>query len=103
MARPRLERWEAVANPIRIEMGSAVDGRDLIDTLARRGLIGELVLANGRWEVEIDSPREEAQRLLLDVEDNAHILLFIPRTGDQAIGVGDPRQPLDSVWQRIPP
>ena len=57
-----------MAELIRIELESDSDGRELIDTLARRGLVGRLTYAGSRWEVEIHSPREETQRLLLDLE-----------------------------------
>jgi hypothetical protein len=59
---------EAVAEPVHIEIESAVDGRDLVDTLARRGLVGRLLTAGSHWEIEIHSPHEETQRLLLDLE-----------------------------------
>lgn len=57
-----------MAEPVRIEIDTSADGSELIDTLARRGLIGRLLQAGSGWEVELDSPREETQRLLRDLE-----------------------------------
>lgn len=57
-----------MAEPIRIEIETSSAGRELIDTLARRGLVGELRSAGSRFEVEIRSPREETRRLLLELE-----------------------------------
>lgn len=57
-----------MVDAIHIEVEDAVDGRDLIETLARRGVIGELVASEDHWEVELWSAREKPRRLLLDVE-----------------------------------
>lgn len=57
----------AIGAPIRIEVQDAAEGIDLSDTLAVRGLCGELVANGRRWEVEVRCGREEAKRLLRDV------------------------------------
>jgi len=57
-----------VAEPIRIELETEAEGRELIDTLARHGLVGRLLYTEGCFEVELHSPREETRRLLLELE-----------------------------------
>lgn len=54
---------------IRIEVGSAADGFDLRESLARRGIQSVLVEAAVGWEIEIASRREEPERLFHDVAD----------------------------------
>lgn len=57
-----------MVEPIRIELETEIDGRELIDTLARHGLVGRLLYTGSRFEVELHSPREETRRLLLELE-----------------------------------
>jgi hypothetical protein len=54
---------------IRIEVGSLAEGFDLRESLARRGIQAVLVEADGAWEVQVTSPREEPERLLHDVTE----------------------------------
>lgn len=42
-----------MSEPIRIELASAVEGIDLVESLAVRGLCGELVVNGGRLEVQV--------------------------------------------------
>jgi hypothetical protein len=54
---------------IRIEVGSAAEGFDLRESLARRGIQAALVEGAEGWEIEIASPREQPERLFLDVAE----------------------------------
>jgi hypothetical protein len=67
-----IERGAAGADAcfvIWIEVGGAVEGFDLRESLARRGIQAELVEAVGGWEVRVTSTREEPDRLLRDVTE----------------------------------
>lgn len=77
-----------MGEPVRIEAETADEGRELIDALARHGLIGRLVAAGGRWRVEIDSPREETQRLLLDLRPALAMWLADRHQASILLGVG---------------
>ena len=78
-----------MAETIRIEVAGAAEGVDLVDALAVRGLTGELVHADGRWEVEIDYEHEETVRLLLDVVVALEAWLDDRGWPDTSISVGD--------------
>lgn len=57
-----------MAEKIRIEMASEREGADLVDALAVRGLVGELVSSERAWEVELGSAHEPTERLLAETE-----------------------------------
>lgn len=52
---------------IRIQVGGPVEGFDLRESLARRGIQATLAEAGGVWEVQVTSPREDPDRLFDDV------------------------------------
>jgi hypothetical protein len=52
---------------IRIEVGGPAEGFDLRESLSRRGIQALLVEAPSGWEIEIDSPREQPERLFDEV------------------------------------
>jgi hypothetical protein len=54
---------------IRIEVGSAAEGFDLRESLARRGIQSVVVEAAAGWELELTSPREQPERLFVDVAE----------------------------------
>lgn len=78
-----------MAEPIRIELASATEARDLVRALAVWGLTGLLVGAGGRLEVEIHSAREEKRRLFLDVVVALKAWLEDPGRDPVAVRVGD--------------
>ena len=57
----------ATAEPIRVEVEDLVVGQELVELLARHGLIGNALDRGGRVEVVIVSERDETERLLREV------------------------------------
>jgi hypothetical protein len=54
-------------DPVELEVGSAGEAGDLVDTLWRRGIPSRLAERGGRWQVEVRSPREEPLRLVAEL------------------------------------
>ena len=50
-----------------INVGGSAEGDDLVRALSCHGLIAGVVLTEGRWQVEVRSPREDARTFLADV------------------------------------
>jgi hypothetical protein len=41
----------------------------LLESLRRQGFSGDVIEANGHWQVVVHSPREDSSRLLVDLYD----------------------------------
>jgi putative oxidoreductase len=57
------------ATPVEIQVGSAREGNELIDTLSRYGLPASLVEGIGLWQVEVVSAADTPPELLHDLFD----------------------------------
>jgi hypothetical protein len=56
-----------VADPVYINVDDAVAGADLARALGRHGLSAGLVRSAARWQIEVDSPREDPRTFLADL------------------------------------
>ena len=56
-----------MADPVYINVGDAVEGAELARALGRHGLSAGLVRSDARWQIEINSPREDPRTFLADL------------------------------------
>jgi hypothetical protein len=56
-----------MADPVYLNVDDAVSGAQLARALGRHGLSAGLVRSDARWQIEIDSPREDPRTFLADL------------------------------------